>query len=99
MLVSSSLSITLTSASHKPKLLPCLHLNPQTMSSSQVQSAVHPKATSSYAELDSTNHSNGKRFLTTWTDVKQEWQTGSRKRVIGQFVASTLVGFLLGWII
>lgn len=32
-------------------------------------------------------------------DVRQEWRTGSRKRVIKHYVVSTLIGFLVGGII
>jgi hypothetical protein len=40
-----------------------------------------------------------KRPLNTWADVRTEWQTGSRKRVIRQYVISLLVGLLVGGII
>jgi len=64
--------------------------------------AVHhsdPEAGFSYAEPDSTDYPGGKRPLRTMGDVKQEWRTGSRARVIRHYVVSTLIGFLVGGIV
>jgi len=64
--------------------------------------AVHhsdPEAGLSYAEPETSDQHAGKRPLKTMGDVKQEWRTGSRKRVIRQYVVSTLIGFLVGGII
>jgi hypothetical protein len=99
---STNYDISQTQAKTARSFLPCLHLKPRAMSSSKAPLAVHdsnPKDTFSYAEPDSADHPIGKRFLTTWADVRQEWQTGSRARVTGHFVVSTLVGFLIGWYI
>jgi Flp pilus assembly protein TadB len=40
-----------------------------------------------------------KRSLKTCTDVRTEWQTGSRKRVIRHYAISLLVGLLVGGIV
>jgi hypothetical protein len=100
-----------TTTSHKPNrnsesFDPCLHLKSRTMTSSEAQPAVHhidSKAALSYTDkpdLSPTHYPTRKMpLIMTWTDAKQEWQTGSRKRVFGHFVASTLIGFLIGWVI
>jgi hypothetical protein len=80
--------------------LPCLHLEPQTMSSSAVHH-IDLDADSSYAEeADLTYHAVEKgSTMTKTSDVKQEWRADSRKRVVGHFFAWMLIGILIGWFI
>ena len=55
------------------------------------------EANFAYAEPSDTARS--KRKLLTWADVKYEWQTGSKKRVVKHYVVSLLIGLLIGGII
>ena len=55
------------------------------------------EANFAYAEPADT--AGSKRKLLTWADVKHEWQTGSRKRVIRHYVVSLLIGLVIGGII
>lgn len=57
------------------------------------------EATFSYAEPSPAHNANYKGTLRTWGDVKHEWQTGSRKRVIRHYVVSLLIGLIVGGII
>jgi hypothetical protein len=45
------------------------------------------------------HNADSERPLKTWADVKTEWHTGSRTRVIRQYAISLLVGLLVGGII
>jgi hypothetical protein len=52
-----------------------------------------------HAEPNPAHNADHKRPLKTWADMKTEWQTGSRTRVIRQYAISLLVGLLIGGII
>lgn len=55
-----------------------------------------PEAGLSYAEPGPAHNTAKKRRLLTYADVKIEWQTGSRKRVVKHFVVSMLIGLVVG---
>jgi hypothetical protein len=57
------------------------------------------EAGNAHAEPNPMHNPNHERPLKTWADVRTEWQTGSRKRVIRQYAISLLIGFLVGGII
>lgn len=57
------------------------------------------EANFSYADPSATHNANYKGPLRTWGDVKHEWKTGSRKRVVRHYVVSLLIGVLVGGII
>jgi hypothetical protein len=72
------------------------------MSSSKESPAVHhhdTRGTNSYAEPKLDSRPAEKGYLMTWPDMKQQWESGSRRRVIAHLVVPPLVGVFIGWVV